>query len=180
MNTDSESPRPRPGSREHLHDRVPAFLATLVGGAVAMGVNAPLTSPDDLIGNARSVAAASLIAAVIAGIIWARLPGDIQGRARVFNIVLTVMLVLVVVATALIEFVGEISNVLRYVIPLGAIVTIFASVLTPVIERWKHRSGLIFVAIALPLAMLVIGYWLTSNEFGFTEVPSLSLPPPPA
>ena len=144
-----------------------------------MGVNAPLRSPDDLIANAGSVAVAAFVAALIAGPIWAQIEGDIQRRSKVLNIVLTVLLLVVVVAAALVEYVGAISNTIRYVIPLAAIMTIFASVLTPIIERWKQRSELIWIAVVLPIAMLAVGYWLTSNEFGFTEAPSLSLPPPP-
>ena len=144
-----------------------------------MGVNAPLRSPDDLIANAGSVAVAAFVSALIAGPIWAQIKGDIQRRAKVLNIVLTVLLIVVVVVAALIEYVGEISNTIRYMIPLAAIMTILASVLTPIIERWKQRSELIWIAVVLPIAMLAVGYWLTSNEFGFTEAPSLSLPPPP-
>ena len=177
---DNETPEPRPGLRGHIQDRIPAFLSTLVGGAVAMGVNAPLTSPDDLVGNAGSVAFVSLIGAVIAGMIWARLRGEVQSRSRTFNIVLTVLLILVVIAAAVIEYAGDISNAIRYIIPLGAIITIFTSVLTPVFERWKDSRGIVWIALLFPIAMLAIGYWLTSNEFGFTEPPSLSLPPPPA
>ena len=177
---DSDTPEPRPGLRGHIQDRIPAFLSTLVGGVVAMGVNAPLTSPDDLVGNAGSVAVGSLFAAVIAGMVWARLRGDVQSRSRAFNIVLTVLLILVVIAAAVIEFAGDISNAIRYIIPLGAVITIFASVLTPVFERWKDWRGTIWIALLLPIAMLVVGYWLTSNEFGFTQPPSLTLPPPPA
>ncbi len=168
------------GLRRHVRARIPAYLATLIGGVVAMGVNAPLTSPDDLVGNAGSVAFVSLIGAVIAGMIWARLRGDVQSRSRTFNVILTVLLILVVIAAAVIEFVGEISNAIRYIIPLGAVMTIFTSVLTPVFERWKDSRGIIWIALLFPIAMLAIGYWLTSNEFGFTEAPSLSLPPPPA
>lgn len=176
----NETPEARPSLRGHIQNRIPAFVSTLLGGAVAMGVNAPLTSPDDLIGNASSVAVVSLFGAIVAGMIWARLRGDVQSRSRSFNVILTVLLILVVIAAAVIEFVGEISNAIRYIIPLGAVVTIFASVLTPVIERWKSWHGFIWIAIVLPIAMLAVGYWLTSNEFGFTEAPSLSLPPPPA
>ena len=177
---DNEAPEPRPSLRGHIQDRLPAFLSTLVGGVVAMGVNAPLTSPDDLIGNAGSVAFVSLLSAVIAGMIWARIRGDVQSRSRTFNIVLTVLLILVVIAAAVIEYAGEISNAIRYIIPLGAVITIFTSVLTPVFERWKNSRGIIWIAVLFPIAMLAIGYWLTSNEFGFTEPPSLSLPPPRA
>lgn len=177
---ESETSEPRTGLREHVQDRMPALIATFIGGAVAMGVNAPLTSPDDLIANASSVAIVSIIAAFIAGMVWARIPGDIQGRTRTFNIVITVVLLLAVGAAAAIEYIGDISNTIRYMVPLAAIVSIFTSVLTPIIERWKKSTSVIVVAIALPLAMLAIGYWLTSNEFGFTEAPSLSLPPPPA
>ena len=180
MDSRSDTSDQRSGLRAHVEDRIPAFLSTLVGGAVAMGVNAPLTSPDDLIGNAGSVAVVSLIGAVISGMIWARIRGDVQSRSRTFNIVLTVLLILVVIAAAVIEYAGDISNAIRYIIPLGAVITIFTSVLTPVFERWKDRRGAIWIALLFPIAMLAIGYWLTSNEFGFTEPPSLSLPPPPA
>ena len=177
---ESPTPERRPGLRAHIQDRMPAFIATLIGGAVAMGVNAPLTSPDDLIANASSVAVVSLIGAFITGMVWARLSGDIQARSKRFNIVLTVTLLLVVAGAAAIEFAGDISNTIRYVIPLGAIVTIFASVFTPFFERWKRSNAIIWIGALLPLAMLTIGYWLTINEFGFTEAPSLSLPPRPA
>ena len=144
-----------------------------------MGVNAPLTSPHDLIANARSVAVVSLIAAIIAGMIWGRIKGDIQTRSRTFNIVLTVLLLLTVGSAAAIEYGGEISHAIRYIIPLGAIVTIFVSVLTPIIERWKTQTALLVIAAALPLAMLSAGYILTVNEFGFTEPLSIPFPTPP-
>ena len=176
---ESESQGSPSGLRAHIQDRLPAFFATLIGGAVAMGVNAPLTSPDDLIANAGSVAVVSLVGAIIVGMIWARIKGDVQARSRTFNIVLTVLLLLVVAGAAAIEYGGEITNAIRYIIPLAAIVTIFTSVLTPVFERSKERNAMLWIAVALPLTMLVVGYLLTINEFGFTEAPSLSLPPPP-
>ncbi len=176
---DSETLETRPGLRGHIQDRLPAFVATLIGGAVAMGVNAPLTSPDDLVANAGSIAVISVIGAIVAGMIWARLPGDVQARSRTFNIVLTVLLLLVVGGAAAIEYGGEITRAIRYTVPLAAIVTIFTSVLTPAFERLKGQSAMLWVTIALPLVMLVVGYLLTINEFGFTEAPSLSLPPPP-
>ena len=134
-----------------------------------MGVNAPLTSPDDLVANAGSVAVVSLLGAIIAGMIWARIKGDVQSRSRTFNIVLTVLLLLTVGSAAAIEYGADITNAIRYIVPLGAIVTIFVSVLTPVIERWKAQTVLMVIAAALPLVMLVLGYFLTVNEFGFTE-----------
>ncbi|MCY4474567.1 MAG: hypothetical protein OXC83_03935 [Chloroflexi bacterium] len=176
---ESQTSETNVGVRGHILNRSPAFVATLIGGAVAMGVNAPLTSPDDLIANAGSIAVVSVIGAIVVGMIWARLPGDIQTRSRTFNIVLTVLLLLVVGGAAAIEYGGEITRAIRYTVPLAAIVTIFTSVLTPVFERSKGRSAMLWVAIALPLVMLVAGYLLTINEFGFTEAPSLSLPPPP-
>lgn len=176
---DSETPDTRSGLRVHVQDRLPAFVATLIGGAVAMYVNAPLTSPDDLVANTGSVAVVSLIGAIIAGMIWARINGDVQSRSRTFNIVLTVLLLLTVGSAAAIEYGADITNAIRYIVPLGAIVTIFTSVLTPLIERWKTQTALLVIAVALPLAMLALGYLLTVNEFGFTDAPSLSLPPPP-
>ena len=178
MATDNGTPSPR-GLRVWIQDWLPAFLATLIGGVVAMGVNAPLKSPNDLIGNTFSVAVASVIAAWFAGSVWAQIKGDIQRRAKILNIVLTALLVVVVVAAALVENFGEISNTIRYVIPLAAIVTIFASLSTPIIERWKRRDALLWIAVVLPIAMLAVGFWLNSNDFGFNEVPSRSLPPAP-
>ena len=127
-----------------------------------MGVNAPLTSPDDLIANASSVAVVSIVGAIIAGMIWARIKGDIQSRSRTFNIVLTVLLLLTVGAAAAIEYGADITNAIRYVVPLGAIVTIFASVLTPVFERWKIRDVLVVIAVVLPVVML--GGWLFADD----------------
>ena len=176
---DSETPETQSGLRGHVNDRLPAFVATLIGGAVAVFVNAPLTSPDDLFANAGSVAVVSVLAAVIAGMIWGRIRGEVHNRSRTFNIVLTVLLLLTVGAAAAIEYGADIANAIRYIVPLAAIVTIFVSVLTPVIERWKSQRFLLVIAVALPLTMLVAGYFLTVNEFGFTEAPSLSLPPPP-
>ena len=168
------------GLRRHVLARMPAYLATVIGGAIAMGVNAPLRSPDDLIANAGSVAVVSVFGALTYGMIWGRLSGELQQRSRRFNIIITVLLLLVVGVAWVAEYIGEFSNTIRYVIPLAGIVTIFASVFTPIIERWKKNTMLIWAAIILTIAMLVAGYVLTVNEFGFTEAPSLSLPPPPA
>ena len=177
---DEEIRQEETGLRRHILARMPAYLATAIGGAVAMGVNAPLRSPDDLIANTGSVAVISIFGALLYGMIWARLSGEVQQRSRSFNIIITILLLLVVGAAWVIEFMGEFSNTIRYVIPLAAIVTIFASILTPILERWKNNTLLIWVAIVLTIVMLVAGYWLTVNEFGFTEAPSLALPPPPA
>lgn len=169
------------GLRRHVLARMPAYLATAIGGAVAMGVNAPLRSPDDLIGNTGSVAIVTVFGALIYGMIWGRLSGGVQQRSRRFNITITILLLVVVAAAWIIEYIGEISNTIRYVIPLAGIVTISASVLSPIIERWRNSTNLIWIALMLTIAMLVVGYILTVNEFGFNpEPPSLSLPPPPA
>ena len=168
------------GLRSHVQARMPAYLATLMGGVVAMGVNAPLRSPDDLIANASSVAVVSILAGVVTGMIWGRLSGEVQQRSRTFNIVITVLLLVVVGFAWAAEYIGEFTNTIRYVIPLAGIVTIFSSVFTPIFERWKQSNTLIWVAVIVTIAMLVAGYFLTVNEFGFTEARSLALPPPPA
>ena len=178
---DEEIRQEETGLRQHVLARMPAYLATAIGGAVAMGVNAPLRSPDDLIANTGSVAIISVFGALLYGMIWARLSGEIQQRSRTFNIIITILLVLLVAAAWVAEYIGEFTNTIRYVIPLAGIVTISASVFTPIIERWKNNTNLIWFAIIITIAMLVSGYILTINEFGFNPEPqSLSLPPPPA
>ncbi len=167
------------GARAHVRQRLPAYIATLIGGTVAMFVNAPLTSPDDLVGNTASVAFVSVVAALVAGMVWARISGDIQRRVRVYNVISTVLIIVVVAIAAAVEYAGDVSNTIRYVIPLGAVVAVLSSIFTPIIERWKTSPALIWVAIVFTIALLVAGYVLTVNEFGFTEAPSLALPPPP-
>ena len=174
--------KPHEGSApwNRVRSVIPAYVATASGGAVAMFVNAPLRSPDDLIANALSVAVASVIAAITSGIIWGLLSGDIQQRSRRFKIAITGLLLVTVGIAWVAEYILELTNTMRYVIPLAGIVTIFASVFTPLLERRKNSAQLIWTAVILSIAMLAGGYWLTVNEFGFTEPPSLSLPPPPA
>ncbi len=179
-----EGPQPEESIRinglgDYVRACMPAVLATVIGGAIAMGVNIPLRSPDDLFANVASVAIVSIFAAILAGMVWARLKGDTQRRIRVFNIIITLLLVVVVVAAALTEYVGEISNTIRYVIPLAAIVSIASSLLTPVFERWRRSSRFAVSTSVIIVVVLAIGYVLTVNEVGFNEVPRLSLPPPP-
>ena len=109
------------GARAHVRQRLPAYIATLIGGTVAMFVNAPLTSPDDLVGNTASVAFVSVVAALVAGMVWARISGDIQRRVRVYNVISTVLIIVVVAIAAAVEYAGDVSNTIRYVIPLGAV-----------------------------------------------------------
>ncbi len=164
---------------DHIARRMPAFCATLIGGLIAVFVNIPLTSPDDRIGNTGSVAVGSLIAALVLSRAWGILQGDAEQRARSYSRICTVIFVLVAVAAFLLQILGEISNTVRYVVPLAACVIIVSAALAPIIERRLTAIGSIWLAALLAVGVLTIGIALAVLEVGFTQAPTLSLPPPP-
>ncbi len=158
---------------------MPAFSSTLAGGAVALFVDIPLTSPDDRLGNTGSVAAVSVMAALILGWIWAALPGDTSQRARAYSRVCLALFALTVVAALLAESVGGLANVVSYVVPLAAIVCVATALLTPLVGRMFGGTVGVWIGVSLLAAVLVTGVTLAVYRVGFTEPPSLSLPPPP-
>ena len=74
-----------PGSlTDRLGKGASAFSGTLIGGALALVVGLPLTSPDDLLGNTASVAVLTNAGAVALAIIWAYAPGSGAQRTRFY------------------------------------------------------------------------------------------------
>ncbi len=164
---------------EHVQSRLPAFCATMIGGLIALFINIPLTSPDDRLGNTGSVAIISFVAALILGRLWAYLKGDLIERTRRFSRICTVSFIIVVGGALLVERVGDVSNTARYVLPLAAAVCVPAVTLSPMFERSLRGSTLVLMGISLTIGVLAIGVILAYLEVGFTQPPSLSLPPPP-
>ncbi len=164
---------------ERVKSRLPAFCATMVGGLIAVFVNIPLTSPDDRLGNTGSVAIVSFVAALILGRLWTFLNGDLSERTRKFSRICTALFIVAVSIALLLETAGDLSNTARYVLPLSATVCVAAAALSPFFERSMRGSALIWLGVSLTIGILAIGIILAFLEVGFTEPPSLSLPPPP-
>lgn len=166
-----------------LTDRIsrgaPAFSATLIGGALALVVGLPLTSPDDLLGNTASVAIMSNAGAVALAVIWAYAPGTGARRTRFYTSACAGLFVLTVVTALLVESVGEISNTVSYVVPIASVIFVSTAVFTPIIDRSASKGASLSLGLFLSIATLAAGIIMAVNEVGFTEPPSLSLPPPP-
>ena len=169
-------------SSNSLTDRLtrgaPAFSATLVGGLFALVVGLPLTSPDDLFGNTASIAVLSLGGAVVFGLIWANVSGGGPRRIRAYTTACIGLFGMTVVAALLIESIGDISNTVSYVVPIASVVFVSTAVFTPIIDRTVRKPVSLYLGLLLSVATIASGVIMAYYQVGFTEPPSLSLPPP--
>ena len=143
-----------------------------------MVVGLPLTSPDDLLGNTASVAVLSNAAALVFGLIWANAPGDAARRIRAYTTVCIGLYGLTVLFALLVESIGEISNAVSYVVPIASVIFVATAVFTPIIDRSVNKAASLYLGLALSIATISAGVVMAFYEVGFTEPPSLSLPPP--
>ena len=164
---------------ERLSRSAPAFSATLVGGALALVVGLPLTSPDDLLANTASVAVLSNAGAVVFALIWAYAARAGARRTRFYTMACIGLYLLTVVFAVLAETAGELNNTVSYVVPIASVIFVSTAVFTPIIDRFVGKRTSLYLALALSIATLSAGIMMALNEVGFTEPPSLSLPPPP-
>ena len=146
---------------------------------MALVVGLPLTSPDDLLGNTASVAIMSNAGAVALAIIWACAPGAGARKVRFYTTVCIGLFLLTVVIALLVESAGEISNTVSYVVPIASVIFVSTAVFTPIIDRSMGKGASLSLGLLLSIATLTAGIIMAVNEVGFTEPPSLSLPPPP-
>ena len=86
---------------------------------------------------------------------------------------------LTVLAAVLAETVGEISNAVHYVVPIASVIFVSTAILTPIIDRSVGKATTLYLGLSLSITTLAAGTLMAINEVGFTEPPSLSLPPPP-
>ena len=143
-----------------------------------MVVGLPLTSPDDLLGNTASVAVSSNAAALVFGLIWANTPSGEARRIRAYTTVCIGLYGLTVVIALLIESIGEISNTVSYVVPIASVIFVSTAIFTPVIDRFVGKAASLYLGLSLPIATISAGIVMAYYQVGFTEPPSLSLPPP--
>ena len=173
----SESTRPRAS----LYDRMlPASAAGMIGAAGATAASLPLRSPDDLFANAASVAVVSVIGATVLGCVWVYMDRFApRQQLTVWVAFCASAFVTTVIAAAVAERVGELSNVASFTAPLAGIMLGISAVAAPIVQRYIAARWLRAVVPLLGIALVIVGVLLTVNEVGFNEPPSLSLPPPP-
>lgn len=164
-----------------LYNRaLPAWAAGVVATAVTVAISLPLRSPDDLVGNTASIGIISVSAAVVLGIIWARLyEFALLSRFWRFAAISLALLFATVVVALIIEPVADISNAATFVAPLAAAMLTLTTLGTPLIQTHASISALRFAVPVLAILTVAAGVVLTLNEVGFNQPPSLSLPPPP-
>lgn len=152
------------------------IIAGSVAAIAAVLLSLPLYSPSDTLFNSASVAAGSLVAGVVAGLLWNALPAGPR-RLRRFVSAWAVLFALTVVAL----FAGEtqIDRMLEFGLPLAALVFAVSGVLTPALDRplprrWHAPASA--VPVIAPLLALALGVALVGQGDG--ESGTLSLPAP--
>ena len=141
-----------------------------VGAIVAALVSLPLRSPVDNVFNTATVAVASLIVGVAAGLIWDRLASN-QRRLQFYAGALALGLIAVVVIAA----VGNIwlERLMTFTIPLAAIAFVVPGVLAPNLARLPAATSR-WAAPAVLIVAVAIGAGLVGQ--GDAESGDLSLP----
>tara|TARA_B100000315_G_scaffold132120_1_gene121568 strand:- start:110 stop:640 length:531 start_codon:yes stop_codon:yes gene_type:complete len=151
---------------------VAGLTAGSIAAVVAVLVSLPLRSPDDILLNSATVTISSLLAGVIAGVVW-RLVGNTPNRPRRFGLIWTAIFAVV----ALITLGGEtqLERFITFVLPLAAIVFALTGLLIIVVEGIPLRRRR-WSAVAAVLLALALGTGLAGQ--GDEKSGDLQLPPP--
>lgn len=146
------------------------LISGSIAAIVAALVSLPLHSPVDNVFNTASVAAASLLVGVAAGLVWGKLAAS-QRRVLYYTMALALGLIGVVALAA----VGEIwlERMLSYSIPLAVIAFAVSGVVAPSLGRVRLADSR-WSAPALLIAAAVIGIGLVGQ--GDAESGDLALP----
>jgi hypothetical protein len=143
-----------------------------IAAVVAVLVSLPLRSPDDILLNSATVMIGSLLAGLLAGVVW-RLVGNKPTRPRRFALIWTAIFAVV----ALITLGGEtqLERFIAFVLPLAAIVFALSALLIIVIEG-VPLCRTWWSAVATVLLALALGIGLAGQ--GDEKSGDLQLPPP--
>ena len=142
-------------------------------------VGLPLKSPDDLLGNTGSVAVLSNVGALALAVVWAYSPGSGARRTRFYTTACIGLYILTVLVAMLVESAGELNNTVSYVVPIASVVFVSTAIFTPIIDRFVGSVASLYLGLSMSIGTLAAGIVMALYEVGFTEPPSLSLPPPP-
>lgn len=141
-------------------------------GAIASSLaNLPLEAPTDTLFNAATVSAGSLLAGLVAGLLWRAL-ASCPRRPTLFAVTLVITFIIVAAAATTAD--SQVDRVKSYIVPLAAINLFIIGLLTPLASR-KLRSTPIWLAPTLLIAALIIGGALAGQ--GDARSGTLKLPP---
>src|SRR5262245_44675998 len=154
-----------------------ALLAGLAAGAIAalpaVLLSLPLRSPDDLLFNSATVAIGALLFGLVAGLAWWQVRRRGAGPRAYALCALSAFLVIAAGAELLEVMPGApLARLVRFVIPLAAIVVGVTAQLTPLLARPRLRVPIL--APAATLVVLVLGIALAGQ--GDAESGRLALP----
>ena len=156
-------------------------IAGSIASLVAVLVSLPLRSPDDALLNSATVMVATVIAGVVAGLLWRAL----ANRARRW-LIFAVLWALGFVLAVLFAVAGEtqLDRMVSFSVPLAAIVFPLIGVLTVILARWGIASRW-WVRAAVLVIAIGIGVGLSGRgdeKSGRLELPpraSVSIPSQP-
>lgn len=135
------------------------ITAGAIAALVAVPVSIPLTSPDDARLNSASVAIASILVGLLAGLMW-RMLINTDGRSMKFGILWGVSCV-TVASMLLSAFAVQLDNLIPFALPLVVIVCLITGVLTYFLGRdpspLKWWAAPVAVALALAVAIPLAG-----------------------
>ena len=146
------------------------LIAGSIAAIVAALVSLPLHSPVDNVFNTATVAVATLLVGVAAGLIWDRLASNsrrVQYYAGSLALGLIAVVVIAVLGNTLLE------RLITFTIPLAAIAFVVSGVLAPNLGRLKLTTGR-WAAPAVLTVAAVVGFGLVGQGDG--ESGDLSLP----
>lgn len=151
-----------------------SITAGAIAAIVAALVSLPLTSPDDVRLNSASVAIASILVGLLAGLMW-RMLVNTEGRPFKFGVLWTVSSV-TVGAMLLSAFAVQLDNLIPFALPLVVIVCLITGILTLVFGRDPSplRWWAAPVAVALALAVAIPLAGVGDEESGRLELPTRS------
>lgn len=161
--------------RDVLDDEPGTAAAGLLAGSVAaiivVAVSIPLESPSDAYFNSASVSVGSLGLGLGAGLLWRIMSACGRNRLLYFNIVMSVLSIMMVAATLALETYLERSA--SFILPLAALAVGVTWLLTAVLARMGRampwRVALATAAIALALGFALAGQG--DQEDGRLELP---------
>ena len=157
----------------------PALIAASIAAIAAVALSLPLRSPHDTLVNSATVAIATLIVGVGAGLVWHRLRESVD-RLRSFVIAMAVALV--VIAVALVALETQLERSFSFGLPLAVVAFVGTAALTVALDRVGALRPVWVPAVAV-VAALAVGGALSGQgdaESGQLELPARAAASPTA
>ena len=148
-----------------------ALIAASIAAIAAVAISLPLRSPHDTLVNSASVAIATLVVGVGAGLLWGRLS---ESADRLRNFVIAMAVALVVAAVALVAVDTQLARSFSFGLPLAVVAFAGTAVLTVALDRVPALQR-VWIPAAAVVAALAVGGALAGQgdaESGRLELPA--------